>query len=95
MVVMDAFALPVSGTETRVSAGNEANEFMMQYIGSSPAVSHLSPVSTYASSAKMLAGLWIDRKIGECCRMVPFSSRLRLLVEWNRCADAEDQSEVY
>ena len=38
MVVMDAFALPVVGTETRVNAANEANEFMIQYIESSPAV---------------------------------------------------------
>lgn len=39
MVVMDAFALPVLGTETRVNAGNDSNEFMIQYIESSPAVS--------------------------------------------------------
>ena len=26
--IMDSFALPVEGTETRVNAGNEANEFM-------------------------------------------------------------------
>ena len=38
MVVMDAFALPVTGTETRVNAQNDANEFMIQYITSSPAV---------------------------------------------------------
>lgn len=38
-IVMDAFALPVVGTETRVNAANEANEFMIQYIESSPAVS--------------------------------------------------------
>lgn len=30
MVVMDAFALPVIGTETRVNAQNDANEFMIQ-----------------------------------------------------------------
>ncbi|KPV72516.1 uncharacterized protein RHOBADRAFT_46558, partial [Rhodotorula graminis WP1] len=36
-VVLDAFALPVVGTETRVNAANEANEFMIQYIESSPA----------------------------------------------------------
>ncbi|GAA5836837.1 hypothetical protein JCM9279_007674 [Rhodotorula babjevae] len=37
-VVLDAFALPVVGTETRVNAANEANEFMIQYIESSPAI---------------------------------------------------------
>jgi len=32
-VVMDAFALPVEGTETRVNPGNEANEYMFNYLG--------------------------------------------------------------
>lgn len=35
LVILDSFALPVQGTETRVSAGNEALEFMAQYIESS------------------------------------------------------------
>jgi COP9 signalosome complex subunit 5 len=30
-VVMDAFALPVTGTETRVNAGSEGEEYMVQY----------------------------------------------------------------
>lgn len=30
--VMDSFPLPVVGTETRVNAGSEANEFMAQHI---------------------------------------------------------------
>ena len=34
MVVMDAFALPVEGTETRVNAGDEANEYMINYVES-------------------------------------------------------------
>ena len=28
---MDSFPLPVEGTETRVNAGNEANEFMCSH----------------------------------------------------------------
>jgi COP9 signalosome complex subunit 5 len=32
MVIMDSFALPVQGTETRVNAANEANEYMVEYI---------------------------------------------------------------
>ena len=32
LVIMDSFALPVQGTETRVNAANEANEYMVQYI---------------------------------------------------------------
>jgi hypothetical protein len=31
IVIMDAFALPVQGTETRVNAANEANEYMVEY----------------------------------------------------------------
>lgn len=34
LVIMDSFALPVQGTETRVNAANEANEYMVQYIAS-------------------------------------------------------------
>lgn len=30
-VVLDAFALPVQGTETRVNAGNEAMEYMVSF----------------------------------------------------------------
>ncbi|TFK65128.1 Mov34-domain-containing protein [Pluteus cervinus] len=32
IVIMDSFALPVQGTETRVNAANEANEYMVEYI---------------------------------------------------------------
>lgn len=35
LVIIDSFALPVQGTETRVNAANEANEYMVQYIESS------------------------------------------------------------
>lgn len=34
MVVMDAFALPVEGTETRVNAQSQAYEYMTAYIES-------------------------------------------------------------
>lgn len=37
--VMDAFALPVQGTETRVNAQNEAYEYMVEYLESSKQVS--------------------------------------------------------
>ncbi|KAG1867220.1 JAB1/Mov34/MPN/PAD-1 ubiquitin protease-domain-containing protein [Suillus subalutaceus] len=35
LVIMDSFALPVQGTETRVNAANEANEYMVKYISES------------------------------------------------------------
>ena len=38
LVVIDSFALPVQGTETRVNAASEANEYMVQYIEGSSRV---------------------------------------------------------
>ncbi|KAI0065232.1 Mov34-domain-containing protein [Artomyces pyxidatus] len=38
LVIIDSFALPVQGTETRVNAANEANEYMVQYIQESEKV---------------------------------------------------------
>ena len=43
LVIMDSFALPVQGTETRVNAANEANEYMVQYIQESEKVRPPSP----------------------------------------------------
>lgn len=37
-VVMDAFALPVEGTETRVNAQNEAYEFMVDFIDTNKSI---------------------------------------------------------
>ena len=42
IVIIDSFALPVQGTETRVNAGNEAAEYMVQYLESANRVSTLS-----------------------------------------------------
>ena len=39
MIVMDAFALPVEGTETRVNAQAAAYEYMTAYIESAKSVS--------------------------------------------------------
>ncbi|OCH93914.1 Mov34-domain-containing protein [Obba rivulosa] len=41
LVVVDSFALPVQGTETRVNAANEANEYMVQYIEGSNRIGRL------------------------------------------------------
>lgn len=40
LVILDSFALPVQGTETRVNAASEANEYMVQYIEGSSRVRH-------------------------------------------------------
>ena len=45
IVIMDSFALPVQGTETRVNAANEANEYMVQYIQESEKVCHTTSYS--------------------------------------------------
>lgn len=37
-VIVDSFALPVQGTETRVNAAEAANEFMVEYVGGSEKV---------------------------------------------------------
>ena len=47
LVVMDSFALPVQGTETRVNAANEANEYMVEYIGKSEKVILILTVPTF------------------------------------------------
>ncbi|SNX85234.1 probable COP9 signalosome subunit 5 CSN5 [Melanopsichium pennsylvanicum] len=44
LYVMDSFALPVEGTETRVNAQNEAYEYMVQYLDSSREVGRLENV---------------------------------------------------
>ena len=38
IIVLDAFGLPVEGTETRVNAGAGANEYMVQYVTSGEVV---------------------------------------------------------
>lgn len=43
MIVTDTFALPVDGTETRVNAHEEANEYMVGYMSLIRQVSHPSP----------------------------------------------------
>lgn len=40
MVVMDSFALPVEGTETRVNAHEQAYEYMTAYMDSAHQVCH-------------------------------------------------------
>ncbi|EST07993.1 JAB/MPN domain protein [Kalmanozyma brasiliensis GHG001] len=44
LYVMDSFALPVEGTETRVNAQNEAYEYMVQYLDGSKSVGRLENV---------------------------------------------------
>lgn len=75
LVILDAFALPVQGTETRVNAQDEANEYMVQYLDLS---SKVSIISTTIRPIQNL--LYIGWTSGECRWMVPLSSRIRMLV---------------
>lgn len=50
LVIMDSFALPVQGTETRVNAANEANEYMVKYISESEKVRNCAAQTTCAHS---------------------------------------------
>lgn len=44
LVIIDSFALPVQGTETRVNAANEAYEYMVQYMQGSERVCVHRPI---------------------------------------------------
>ena len=50
IVIMDSFALPVQGTETRVNAANEANEYMVEYIQGSEKVRVLQGPTSFSRS---------------------------------------------
>ena len=83
MVVMDAFALPVEGTETRVNAQSQAYEYMTAYIESAKQVLlHHDGIS----KGTRLQSLFLfkpGQSSGKCYWMVSFSSWLWLLALWN------------
>ena len=47
LVIMDSFALPVQGTETRVNAAEAANEYSVEYVGGSEKASACSLAARY------------------------------------------------
>lgn len=51
MIVMDSFALPVEGTETRVNAQAQAYEYMAAYTESAKHVTYLSSVTKMTTCA--------------------------------------------
>ncbi|KAL8280701.1 hypothetical protein RQP46_007024 [Phenoliferia psychrophenolica] len=89
MVVMDAFALPVVGTETRVSAANEANEFMIQYIQSSPAIGRLENIVGWYHSHPgygcWLSGIDVQTQMTNQMHQDPF---LAVVIDPNRTVSA-------
>lgn len=89
MVVMDAFALPVIGTETRVNAQNDANEFMIQYIESSPAVGRLENIVGWYHSHPgygcWLSGIDVQTQMTNQLYQDPF---LAVVIDPNRTISA-------
>lgn len=84
MIVLDSFALPVEGTETRVNAAAEGYEYMVDYMTKSNEVGR--------SIAKRCLELRADscfpceiagRTHGERSWVVPQSPGLRLLAFWD------------
>ena len=89
LVIMDSFALPVQGTETRVNAGNEAIEYMVQYTGESEKVSRTSSC-LYKLSLTPLLG-WTT---GKRDWLVSLPSWLWMLAIWYRCLYPDDEPEI-
>lgn len=62
MVVMDAFALPVEGTETRVNAQAQGYEYMTEYIEAAKKVGRLeNAIGWYHSHPGY--GCWLSGEI--------------------------------
>ena len=76
MIVMDAFALPVEGTETRVNAQAAAYEYMSIYIEAA------KKVKEREVGREMVTLLLTGWSFGECHWVVSQSPWLRLLVVW-------------
>lgn len=91
-VVMDSFAIPVQGTETRVNAAEGANEFMVEYISSSEKVR-----TGTVSRSSIFYETHFDSSggpEGKRSWLVSFSSGLCMLVIWHRREYTNHKSEV-
>ena len=96
IVIMDSFALPVQGTETRVNAQNEANEYMVQYMQESEKVCHrASHFGTIGRRTNIFLPYLTGGTTRECDRLVPLSSWVRLLALRHRCQHTNEQPEIH
>ena len=94
IVVMDSFALPVQGTETRVNAQEAANEYMVEYISASDKarnIYHKTARTTARTDFYFLPKGW---EKGKRDWMVSFSSWLWLLAVWYRRFDTRYKSKI-
>lgn len=96
IVIMDSFALPVQGTETRVNAANEANEYMVTYIeeGEKVRLDDMLQQSCETDFCAPRSLVRVGQTTGESDRMVSFPSGLWVLVVWYRRRHANEQSAI-
>ncbi|EGO03355.1 hypothetical protein SERLA73DRAFT_174812 [Serpula lacrymans var. lacrymans S7.3] len=89
LVIMDSFALPVQGTETRVNAANEANEYMVTYIEQSKSVRRLeNAIGWYHSHPGYgcwLSGIDVDTQMNNQQFTDPF---VAVVIDPNRTISA-------
>jgi hypothetical protein len=91
LIIMDSFALPVQGTETRVNAANEANEYMVEYIQGSEKVRHcVLCQQAWGTNELVIAG----GTIGKRCRVVPLAPGLRMLALGDRRKHTAHESTI-
>jgi len=89
LVIMDSFALPVQGTETRVNAANEANEYMVEYISKSDKAGRLeNAIGWYHSHPGYgcwLSGIYVNTQINNQKFQDPF---VAVVIDPNRTISA-------
>ncbi|KAG6331296.1 hypothetical protein ID866_7794 [Astraeus odoratus] len=89
IVIMDSFALPVQGTETRVNAANEANEYMVTYVQESEKVRRLENVVGWYHSHPgygcWLSGIDVDTQMNNQRFQDPF---VAVVIDPNRTISA-------
>ncbi|KJA26913.1 hypothetical protein HYPSUDRAFT_36079 [Hypholoma sublateritium FD-334 SS-4] len=89
LVIMDSFALPVQGTETRVNAANEANEYMVEYVNQSEKAGRLeNAIGWYHSHPGYgcwLSGIDVNTQINNQKYQDPF---VAVVIDPNRTISA-------
>ncbi|KAF8630797.1 hypothetical protein AX15_002704 [Amanita polypyramis BW_CC] len=89
IVVMDSFALPVQGTETRVNAANEAYEYMVEYLENSKKAGRLeNAIGWYHSHPGYgcwLSGIDVNTQLNNQSYQDPF---VAVVIDPNRTISA-------
>ncbi|KAH7882492.1 JAB1/Mov34/MPN/PAD-1 ubiquitin protease-domain-containing protein [Phlebopus sp. FC_14] len=89
IIIMDSFALPVQGTETRVNAASEANEYMVTYVQESEKVKRLENVIGWYHSHPgygcWLSGIDVDTQMNNQQFQDPF---VAVVIDPNRTISA-------